>query len=236
MIGIGRRHGDPGAIDREEPQLVVAGRGDGLAAAGRLVDHPAHVRLAAADPNVADQDVLPLDFVSPWVMESVAGLAACREGCELDLPLAIGRLGRDFLAGETDGDFFRPVGGSPNRQLCVALSTAPSVNSMFGVTSAVASRTSPQTAVASRSAQTGRWSMVLFLERRLSSGSQCRSKAYWWRRRSSTAEAADERSGENPKQLTEPGDYLLLSVVAGKLSVRNGLAGRPSLFHRLTTG
>ena len=121
MIGVGRWPGDAHAIDGEQSQLVVVCRRDGRAGSREFSQRPFHIRLPATDPNVADQNILPLDLRIALGDGERGRLAAGRQWCKFYLPSAVGRCGRCVLPGEADGHLFTLGGGSPDRHFHVAL-------------------------------------------------------------------------------------------------------------------
>ena len=80
-----------------------------------------HVRLARADPYLADEDVVQLDLVLA-ADGHVVGLAIGLHGRQHHLPIALGvGLGRGRRLVELDRDLFAGIGPAPDGQRPVAL-------------------------------------------------------------------------------------------------------------------
>ena len=90
-VGLGLRQA--ALWNREQPQLSFPEAAMASSAAGGFDQRPFHVRLAAADPDVADQQVFKLDVV-PLGDRERGWLAVGRQRSQLDLPLVVLRLGR----------------------------------------------------------------------------------------------------------------------------------------------
>ena len=87
----------------------------------RRTKSPLHVRLARANPHLADQHVVEGDLVVAGHHQA-GGLAVGLKRVELHHPLAIvARLGGLGLAGEGDRDFFARVSPTPDGHGQVAL-------------------------------------------------------------------------------------------------------------------
>ena len=80
----------------------------------RTIDGPLHIRLAGADPNFAEEDILELNGVLALHHHGVR-FAVCAQSREFRAPRPfLGGGGGDTLATERDGDSFSRIARSPN--------------------------------------------------------------------------------------------------------------------------
>ena len=110
------------AVEANEAVIAVDfGFGAGEARLAPRVERLLHVRLAAADPNFADENVREGDFVFAFDDE-VARFERRRLRREINFPSAVFSGGRfRGRSGESNGNLFAGVGPTPNADRFVAL-------------------------------------------------------------------------------------------------------------------
>src|SRR5262249_20972141 len=107
--------------DVEQPNLRGIGSGDGLFRTVRGGERPLHVRLARANPDLANEDVFQLDLVLATDRQPVR-LAIGLHGRQRHLPAPLGvGLCTGLVLAELHGHVLARIGPAPDRQRLVAL-------------------------------------------------------------------------------------------------------------------